>query len=249
VTGLYVAPQTGKLRDECVFYHVMEIPGHGLLGESWDLRAGVDDYLGHVPLANQRVLEIGPASGFVTFHMERQGAEVVSVELGPDSDWDVVPHARLDVARILEVRRAGMQMIRNSFWFAHERLGSRARVHHGTAYELPDELGRFDLAILGSVLLHMRDPLRALERCARLSDALVITETYSHELGEGPVARLYPTVDSSQWDTWWSFTPQLLKQFLEVLGFRRVTVTHHSQTFVNAGAAMQIPMVTLVARR
>ena len=249
MTGLYAAPETGKRREECVFDHVMEIPNHGLLGESWDLRAGADDYLGQVPLSGRRVLEIGPASGFLTFHMERRGAEVVAVELGPDSDWDVVPHARLDIARILEDRRAALQMIRNSFWFAHERFGSQARVHYGSAYDLPDALGHFDLAVLGSVLLHMREPLRALEECARLSDALVIAEMYFPELGEGPVARLYPTVDSSQWDTWWSFTPQMLRQFLEVLGFRHVALTHHTQTFVNAGSAMEIPMFTLVARR
>ena len=63
------------------FYHTMEIPGHGLVTGQWDLRDGVDDYLGKVAFAGQRVLEIGPASGFLTFEMEKRGAEVVSVEV------------------------------------------------------------------------------------------------------------------------------------------------------------------------
>jgi 16S rRNA A1518/A1519 N6-dimethyltransferase RsmA/KsgA/DIM1 with predicted DNA glycosylase/AP lyase activity len=34
----------------------------------------VDDYLGHVELRGKRILEIGPASGFLTVEMEKRGA-------------------------------------------------------------------------------------------------------------------------------------------------------------------------------
>src|SRR5215208_3579534 len=78
--------------DDCHFYHWMEIPGHGLVGGDWDLRGAEAEYLGHVALAGLRVLEIGPASGGLTFHMESQGAEVVAVELPPGGGWDTVPH-------------------------------------------------------------------------------------------------------------------------------------------------------------
>ena len=80
-TALFAEPEAVASADDCYFYHVMEIPGHGLVGGEWDLRAGVDDYLGGVDLSAQRVLEIGPASGFLTFHMETAGAAVVSIEL------------------------------------------------------------------------------------------------------------------------------------------------------------------------
>jgi hypothetical protein len=55
---------------DCYFYHTVELPGYGVINGDWDLRRGVDDYLGKVAFAGQRVLEIGPASGFVTFEME-----------------------------------------------------------------------------------------------------------------------------------------------------------------------------------
>jgi hypothetical protein len=43
----------------------MELPGRGVIeGRDWDLRGSVDEYLGNVDFAGQRVLEIGPASGF-----------------------------------------------------------------------------------------------------------------------------------------------------------------------------------------
>ena len=33
---------------DCHFYHTMEVPGDGLMNGEWDLRGGVDDYLGKV---------------------------------------------------------------------------------------------------------------------------------------------------------------------------------------------------------
>lgn len=70
----------------------MELSGYGVMEGEWDLRHGVDEYLGKVAFAGQRVLEIGPASGFLTFEMEKRGAEVVSVEVTEDHGWDFVPY-------------------------------------------------------------------------------------------------------------------------------------------------------------
>src|SRR5436190_7409780 len=77
---------------ECDFYHTMEIPGHGLVRGQWDLRGNVDEYLGNFDFAGKRVLEIGPASGFLTFELERRGAEVVAVDVGDQKPWDFVPY-------------------------------------------------------------------------------------------------------------------------------------------------------------
>ena len=91
---LYEKPRTVSSMAECEFYHTMEVPGVGLVEGQWDLREGVDDYLGGVDFSDTRVLEIGPASGFLTFHMERTAREVVAVDLPMDDDsfWDFVPY-------------------------------------------------------------------------------------------------------------------------------------------------------------
>lgn len=235
--------------EDCYFYHVMEIPGHGLVGGDWDLRAGVDDYLGHVELTGKRVLEIGPATGFLTFEMESRGAELVSVELGPESTWDIVPHALIDLDAVNADRQKIMVKVRNGYWFAHERFGSRARVFNGSARSLPDELGQFDIAVLGSVLLHNRDPLSMIEQCARLADCIVIAERHFPDLDGQPVAQLYPTAESPQWDTWWNFSPDLFVQFLAILGFDRTEVTFHEQTHVHPGGEIKMPMFTVVGNR
>jgi SAM-dependent methyltransferase len=246
---LYVEPRHVKSVDDCHFYHVMEIPGHGVVGEQWDLRGGERAYLGDVPLQGKRVLEIGPASGFLTFHMERQGAEVVAVELAPDADWDIVPHAGLDLDDVIRKRRPIMERVRNGFWFAHERHRSAARVHYGSAYDLPAALGHFDVAVLGSVLLHTRDPLRIVEGCARHSDTIVITEAHDKSLDGDPLARLVPRPASAEWDTWWYVSPELFVSFLGVLGFTDSAVTFHAQRFIGGEGSVDLPLFTVVARR
>jgi len=70
----------------------MDLPQIGLVHGNFDLRASIDEYLGPIEFAGQRVLEIGPASGFLTFAMEQRGAELVSVELPEDIPWDYVPY-------------------------------------------------------------------------------------------------------------------------------------------------------------
>ena len=247
---LYATPIDVDDVELCHFYHVMDVPGHGTVGGDWDLRGGERAYLGDIPLAGRRVLEIGPASGFLTFHMESLGAEVVAVELGPDADWDIVPHQDLDLEAIATGRRRIMKRLRNGFWWAHARTGSTARVHYGDVYRLPDELGRFDVAVMAAVLLHTRNPLQIIDGAARVSDRIVITERAFPEIDQSsPLARFYPPRGSTQWDTWWDFSPEFFVRYLEVLGFDDIVLSHHTQRFVQHETEYAIPMFTVVAER
>ena len=75
----------------------------------WDLRRGVDDYLGKVVFAGKRVLEIGPASGFLTFEMEKRGADVISVEVTDEHGWDFVPYPDARLQEVFGPHRIVMQ--------------------------------------------------------------------------------------------------------------------------------------------
>ena len=74
---------------------------------------------GKVDFAGQRVLEIGPASGFLTFEMENRGAEVVSVEVTEEHGWDFVPYPTARLEEVFGPRRIVMQQLKNSYWFSH----------------------------------------------------------------------------------------------------------------------------------
>src|SRR5438876_64896 len=104
-TAVYAEARSLNDLADCYFYHSMEIPGYGLVEGPWDLRGGVDDYLGGVDLHDKRVLEIGTASGFLCFTMEGRGAKVVAYDLSEEQSWDVVPYAQYDHASFDADRR------------------------------------------------------------------------------------------------------------------------------------------------
>lgn len=249
---IYAAPRHIASATSCDFYHAMDIPGLGVTEHpQWDLRGTESAYLGGVELAGKRVLEIGPASGFLTFYMESQGAEVVSVELAPDMDWDIVPDSHVDLGEFVRVRRAGIERTRNAYWFAHERFASTAKVFYGDVYNLPEELGHFDIALMASVLLHVRDPLRVVENCARLSDTLVVTDPHYTDLADDvPIAAWFSAKGQPFPDIWWRFSPQLFVRFAEVMGFDYNAVTFHEQRTVDyEGPSRPAPMFTVVSSR
>lgn len=195
----------------------------------WDLRQGVDDYLGHVPLADRRVLELGPASGFLTFEMEKRGAHVVAVEVPEEHGWDFVPYPASVMEPVYGPRRELMRRLKNSFWLGHAAHRSKAKVLYGDVYDLPEALGSFDVAVMGALLLHCHSPLKIVEQCAMRADTLVITDLFYPELAGEPVCRLSPTQENHRWGTWWDLSPDFLVRFLEVMGFRNTEVTTHVQ--------------------
>jgi O-methyltransferase len=225
----------------------MEIPGYRVTSGYWDLRSGVDDYLGHVAFAQRRVLEIGPASGFLTFEMERRGADVVSVEVTDEPGWDFVPYPAVFLETVFGPRRDVMRRLKNSYWLAHAAHKSRAKLYYGDVYNLPPALGHFDVALMGAVLLHCQNPLRIVEQCARMADTLIITDPLYADLQGQPLCRLVPTPENREWGTWWQFSSDFFVQFLSVMGFTQSKVTTHEQRcLLNSSID---PFFTVVASR
>jgi hypothetical protein len=165
--SIFASPQKIQSIEDCFFYHTMEIPGVGVVPGLYDLRNSIHDHLGDINFEGKRVLEIGPASGFFTFHIESiEAEEIVAVELEENIIWDLVPRPNPLYANSLDQTKLAMKRLKNSFWFSWERLNSKAKVYYGSAYKLPEKLGRFDVSIISSVLLHNRDPITILENCA-----------------------------------------------------------------------------------
>jgi SAM-dependent methyltransferase len=214
---------------DCYFYHTMELPSHGVVNGEWDLRGRVDDYLGKVGFTGKRVLEIGPASGFLAFEMEKRGAEVVSIEVTTEHGWDFVPYPASKLEEIFGPRQIVMQRLKNSYWFSHSAHRSKARVYYGDVYNLPDALGKFDIAVMAAVLLHCRDPLRIVEQCGKMAKSLIIADKFHPDLEGAPTCRLAPTPQNFLWHTWWHFSTQFFTQFLEVMGFTTIQTSTHQQ--------------------
>src|ERR1044072_3997628 len=60
--------------EDCFFYYAMELPEFGLVPAHWDLRGRFDEYIGGVHVAGKSVIDIGAATGFLSFEAEKRGA-------------------------------------------------------------------------------------------------------------------------------------------------------------------------------
>lgn len=174
---LYADPMIVNNTDGCEFYHVMDVPGAGLCGGKWDLRDGLDQYLGNVNFEGKRVLELGTASGFLCFEMEKRGADVIAFDIGDDQEWDMVPFAQYDYKAHIKPFREYTDGFKKAYWYAHKALNSKAKVVYASTYDVPKAIGAVDIATFGCILLHLRDPFRALQSSLSLvKDTVIITD-------------------------------------------------------------------------
>jgi len=228
---VFATPRSPQFSD-CYFYHRMTLPDVGEVGEEWDLNASVDAYLGHSNFAGKRVLEIGPASGFLTAHMERAGAEVVCVDLPVDYAWDFVP--RLDIGEEYRARRrAKMERLHNGFWFTHSKLGLKSKVIYSRVEDLPDSIGKFDIAVVAAVLIHSRDPMGILSRCGQLTTGrIVVTEAVWKTLETvHPIMLLRPQPDNNIMDSWWDIPPRTIATMYQIMGFSNILYAEYPVFF------------------
>jgi hypothetical protein len=220
--------------DQCDFYHTMELgPGEVVRGV-WDLRGRERSYLGHVDVRGLRVLEFGPATGYLSFYMEKQDADMVCFDLPPGMATDIVPQEGHDIDAHKRLSVGYMERVRNSWWYGRRRLGARARAVYGDIYGLPSDLRRFDVTTFGSILMHLSRPFSALQQAAALTDkALIVTEPIPRVPAD-PDAALMEFAPMGTHETvvhWWQLTPGVLMRMLRVFGFLEFTVSYHLQTY------------------
>jgi hypothetical protein len=66
--SIYAEARIIESIDCCYFYHAIDIPGVGTISRNWDLRQGLDKYLGGVEFMGKRVLDVGCANGILSFY-------------------------------------------------------------------------------------------------------------------------------------------------------------------------------------
>lgn len=192
----------------------MELPGIGLVEGEWDLRGRFDDYVGGVELRGRSVLDVGTASGFLSFEAERRGARAVtSFEAGGPSLLQRNPGHGTPPQRFV-------QQV-NGYRLAHHLLQSRAVPVYGDVYRLADSVLPHEVVLVGQILVHLRDPFGALEQMAgRCEQTLVVIEgMFDHP---DPIAvYLGETTPTA----WLHFSTTLYRQFLPKLGFEVASIT------------------------
>lgn len=252
---VWAKPKKVSAKSECYFYHTIDLPGEATIPGEWDLRGGVDEYFGGASFRGKRVLDVGTANGFLSFEIEKRGGEVISFDLDQSKSWDYVPYEGKDLGEWLGSRRELIERLNNGYWYCHRALKSSARVVYGDVYSIPKEIGPVDIAVVGSILLHLRDPWLALREILSITkERVIIVEKLSgrfrllpllDRLGMPTFSFLPDAKKGAPLDGWWALSPLALRRMLGVLGFGSSVVRHHAQPL----HGKRTPLFTIVAER
>jgi SAM-dependent methyltransferase len=248
---LFEQPRYIDKLEDCYFYHTMDVPGFGLVRGHWDLRGRFEDYVGGVSVAGKSVLDVGAATGFLSFEAERLGASrVVSFDMSDVRQQAFVPFkGKLyyeDYESWVYYHTLTVEKWKNAYWLCHRLLGSKAEVYYGDIYALPAELGQFDVAIVGAVLEHLSDQVTALGSIARLTrETLVLVTPLIHT--DERIARFEPRAERPEQDfTWWTYSVGLYREVLALLGFRVERIVYSNYYHEYEGRFEQRPTVVAV---
>jgi hypothetical protein len=247
----YVEPWPKPDLEACYWYHTQNVPGVGVLEGQWDLRGTFANYTGRVELAGKRLLDIGTASGFLTWEAEKAGAEVVSFDLDHARRQKLLPFKDSQFMRDREgseqLRQKFFNGMKSSYWYMWHALNSRAKAFYGDIENLPPELGHFDVVLFGSVLEHLPDHIQAIGTAAALTDTIIITGPMSDNdlmIAEFAGRSENPEANFS----FWRYSIGAYREVLAIAGFKidQVTCAKY-RCLLDGGRDIELP--TLVARR
>jgi hypothetical protein len=223
----YAEPIVVSSPAECRWYHTFDVPGGDVIRGHWDYRHNVDDFFGGYDLRGKSVIEIGPASGYLTVAMEKRGASVVSVDTPLEEVWEAVPRVDIDVNKWLELRRVAQPELRRSWWYAQSLNNCSAKAVYCGIADLRSvaNLLHFDTCLIAGVLQHVRYPVDMLWVASRIADEIIVAERWlpGMEQDKRPIARFVPAIGNDYIDTWWYLSSATVVQALGVFGFEEIS--------------------------
>lgn len=206
-----------------VWYHTIELAPGVVTPGFVDMRPAAPKVLPS-DLDGKRALDAGTFDGFWAFELENRGAEVSAIDLERIDDAQWPPHKREQLR--LQTKEAEVELGRG-FALASDALGSRVERVICDIYDVTPERigGQVDLAFIGALLLHLRDPVRALEAirgCLSPGGELRLLEPFSIALSLR--ARRRPAASFETLSTpfnWWVANLAGLDAWLRTAGFER----------------------------
>jgi tRNA (mo5U34)-methyltransferase len=232
------APADLTRSDQIRWYHTIDLPGGGATQGFVDTRA-VAAQLPFPDLTGRRCLDVGTMNGFWAFELERRGAaSVTTIDVDDLTEIDWPPRTRLlDPAQSYIVADDRDHTLAG-FHYAREALGSLVQRRALNVYDLsPETIGPFDFVFVGSTLLHLRDPIGALDRIRSVcTGEAVILEGI--DLAGTLISPRRPRalLDAT---TAWYWTPNLqgLRRMIESAGFE--LIERSPLVFIPTGAGFR----------
>lgn len=206
------------------WYHTIDL-GNGIVTPGWfDLRPLLHHYPIPQRLDGMRVLDVATFDGFWAFEFERRGAaEVVALDIDSFAEVDMPPRIRRQKDPAYLARKTGQ-----GFALCHEAFKSSVRREVLNVYELsPERLGKFDLVFISDLLLHLMNPMKALNNiCSVTAGRAIIADVYDRRLP----GRLMNYEGGVTHNIWWSMSLGALEQMVHDAGFSKVELRNQFLT-------------------
>ncbi|MEJ7582534.1 MAG: methyltransferase domain-containing protein [Acidimicrobiales bacterium] len=201
-----------------IWYHTIDLPDGSSTPGWFDTRGAPGHASLPASLGGRRCLDVGTFDGFWAFEMERRGAdEVFAVDLDDPAalDWSY------------DERERGPALVRSwgnqrgpGFATAAEALGSTVRRVNCSVYDLDiKDVGQFDLVFCGALLLHLKDPVAALESMRGVCRGELLLVEHLDPWLELAAPRVPSARFAADWDQWWQANSAGLRAMTERAGF------------------------------
>ena len=209
------------------WYHSIDL-GHGIVTPGlFDHRSYVPYY--HLPenLKDKRVLDVATFDGFWAFEFENRGAaEVVATDVSNWNEIDIPPDIRAQTSKAILDTETG-----TAFNIAHDIFGSKVQRKIMNVYDLgPEWMGKFDFVFCGDLLLHLMNPMKALQNIhSVVSGYALIVDVFSPEFGEDDSDAVLRYLGGTNRMVWWRFGLGSLKKMIKDAGFSKVEIVSKFQ--------------------
>jgi SAM-dependent methyltransferase len=240
-------------KDQCWFYHYIDLPGGETLTGEWDFRGHFEQYVGRYPIVGKTVLDVGTAGGFLSFAAEQTGATVTGMDCRHAIEFDRIPFGNAlhhtEWRDWLPIAQDFLSRMQGGFWYAWHKLGSRVQMSYTPLVELSLVDDRFDVVFAGAIIEHLADPVSAIGRMARVAkEAVIIAFTDVGNTDELTMQTMNPW-RNPEWDhSWWILSRGLYKRVFENLGFE-VTIVPATARRLVANQWQEVARYTIIAQR
>jgi tRNA (mo5U34)-methyltransferase len=211
------------------WYHTIELSDGVVTEGMFDHRPVVSRYLLPADLAGMRCLDVGTMDGFWAFEMERRGAEeVVAADVSDVQalDWPSLWRDRVEPT-LDETKAARFELARTA-------LGSAVQRVERSVYELDSSLGQFDLVFCGDLLVHLKDPITAVERLRSVcrGSTIVCNPVKRFRFGARRPLAQFDGIEEFQW---WLLSEAAIERMMRASGFSRVEVGRRFELAARGG--------------
>jgi len=191
-------------------------------------------------LSGMSILDIGTGSGWFATYFEQLGAEVTVTDARGYCDFDLFGRDRYPKVsteklspdrKLADGREIYYSPVSQGFWVMKDILGLKAQYYNARVYDICPELfgdKKFDLVFMGSLLMHLRDPIGALMAAHSVCKHMLIATTYmlpdQSPLNE-PIMKMRENAGDGI--SWWIPNQACIAQWLLAAGFKTFNIDNH----------------------